>query len=119
MVKAGLKINSGNPYLPWISIEDAARMILFAMSTPEIKGPINVVSRRPIRMADLLHIISKILKNKFTLPLNRSILEFAFGDALDEVVLASSLVVPKKIELHGYQYVNPDLEKCLRFLLGR
>lgn len=119
LLRMGLKIKCENPFLSWISIEDAIRIILFAMSNYQITGPINVVSPKPVRMMEFVKAISNVFKIKFNLALNKNILKLVIGEALDEVILSSSFVLPKKIKSFGYQFVNTDLEQCLHSLLGR
>lgn len=119
LLRTALKIKDENPFLSWISIEDAIRIILFAMSHNKIAGPINVVSPKPVRMVEFVKAVSTVFKVKFTLALNKNLVKLAIGEALNEVILSSSFVLPKKISSFGYLYVNSDLEQCLHSLLGR
>jgi hypothetical protein len=43
----------------------------------------------------------------------------AFGEMADELLLASTRVVPHRLEETGYKFRHPDLEPALRHLLGR
>lgn len=119
LFRIGLKIKKVDPILSWISIEDAIRIIVFAMSNPKISGPINVVSPKPARLTEFVSTVSDVLKIKFNLSINKSIIKIALGEVLDEVILTSSYVLPKKMHLHGYQFVNHDLKKGLCDLLGK
>jgi NAD dependent epimerase/dehydratase family enzyme len=41
------------------------------------------------------------------------------GELADSLIASSALVVPNKLSIAGYRFINPDLEDALRLLLGR
>ncbi|HEX5187683.1 MAG TPA: DUF1731 domain-containing protein, partial [Nitrososphaeraceae archaeon] len=107
-----------NQYISWISIEDVIRSILYCIECSSIKGPVNLVSPNPIEMSDFTRILSHVLKNKFMISITRRTLKPVFGELADYVISSSSFVLPRKLSISGYPFMNTDLEDTLRFLLG-
>ena len=117
--KFGMKMGSNNQYISWISIEDVLGSILYSIGDSSIKGPVNFVSPNPMKMSDFTRILSDVLKNKFIIPIGTRTLKPVFGELADDVISSSSFVLPKKLSIAGYPFMNTDLENTLRFLLGR
>jgi uncharacterized protein (TIGR01777 family) len=117
--KIGLRMGSENQYVSWISIEDVLGSILYSIGDSSIRGPVNIVSPNPMKMSDFTKILSNILKNKFIIPITTSTLKPVFGELADYVISSSSFVLPKRLSIAGYRFMNTDLENTLRLLLGR
>jgi len=116
--KIGLKMGSEKQYISWISIEDVIGSILYSIGDSSIKGPVNLVSPNPMKMSDFTRILSNVLKNKFMIPITKGTLKPVFGELADYVISSSSFVLPKKLSIAGYPFINTDLEDTLRLLLG-
>jgi uncharacterized protein (TIGR01777 family) len=120
ILKIGLKFPDENQYVSWVSIEDVIGSILYSIEDSSIKGPVNVVSPNPIKMSEFMKVLSQVLDNKLNLPLAKSTLKLVFGEEFaDYVVSSSSFVLPKKLTMAGYPFLNTNLENTLRLLLGR
>ncbi len=119
VLKIGLKFPDENQYVSWVSIEDVIGCILYFIRDSSIKGPVNVVSPNPIKMSEFMKVLSQVLDNKIIVPIAKSPLKLAFGEFADYVVSSSSYVLPKKLALAGYTFLNTNLENTLRLLLGR
>ena len=117
--KIGLKMGSENQFISWISIDDVIGSILYSIGEPSLRGPVNLVSPNPMKMSDFTRILSDILKNKFIIPITKGTLKPVFGDLVDYVISSISFVLPKKLSISGYPFMNIDLENTLRLLLGR
>ncbi|HSA74964.1 MAG TPA: TIGR01777 family oxidoreductase [Candidatus Nitrosocosmicus sp.] len=117
--KIGLRIGSENQYISWISIEDVLGSILYSIGDSSIRGPVNFVSPNPMKMSDFTRILSEILKNKLIIPITTRTLKPVFGELAEYVISSSSFVIPRKLSIAGYPFMNTDLDNTLRLLLGR
>src|SRR5580692_1497521 len=49
---AGGKIASGEQWISWITLEDVIEILRFALEKGEVRGPLNVISRQPVKNAE-------------------------------------------------------------------
>ena len=48
----GARLGNGRQYMPWISLEDEVRALLFAISHDELSGPVNLTGPAPVTNAE-------------------------------------------------------------------
>src|SRR5687768_6715956 len=55
LLKLGLggKLGGGKQWWSWISLEDEVRLIIHALTTPSVEGPLNAVAPNPVTNAEL------------------------------------------------------------------
>ena len=116
--RAGLggKLGDGRQWMPWIHLDDEARLILFAVENLDVRGPLNATAPWPARNADFTRILARTLRRPafFRVP------AFALrmlGDFSHEL-LDSKRVLPAAATEHGFGFQFPELEPALRNLLG-
>ncbi|WP_051283984.1 TIGR01777 family oxidoreductase [Desulforegula conservatrix] len=119
--KAGFggKTGNGNQYMAWISMDDVIGAIYHIMLNDSLTGKVNLVAPEPVTNKMLVEVLSKILKRPAFTDIPEIILKAAFGQMADEILLASSRVIPSKLLGSGYVFLKPDLETALRHTLGR
>jgi uncharacterized protein (TIGR01777 family) len=115
----GLRFGHENQYISWVSIEDVIGSIFYSIINSSIKGPVNVVSPYPVTNLEFSNTLTSIMKSKIMLPISQKLATMMLGELADSTIASSTLVVPKKLSLAGYRFINPDLEDSLRLLLGR
>jgi|HubBroStandDraft_6_1064221.scaffolds.fasta_scaffold81430_2 uncharacterized protein (TIGR01777 family) len=116
---AGGVVGSGRQYLSWIAIDDAVGAIHHAITSESLNGPVNVVSPNPVTNRDFTKTLGRVLRRPTVLPMPAFAARLAFGEMADELLLASTRVVPHRLEETAYKFRHPDLEPALRHLLGR
>jgi uncharacterized protein len=114
---AGGPLAGGDFWQPWIHLADEVGLILFALDTPVVNGPLNAVAPAPARNRDLARAIGKVLHRPALLPVPRLALRAVLGE-LSRELLVSQRVVPRKALELGYRFRFPELEGALRELLG-
>jgi uncharacterized protein (TIGR01777 family) len=122
LFKIGLggRLGSGRQYQSWISLDDEVGAILFALTTPSLSGPVNLTSPNPVTNADYTKTLGAVLGRPTIFPVPRlGLASILGGEATDEMLLGGQRVLPRKLEEHGYEFMNPELEPALRALLGR
>jgi hypothetical protein len=112
-------IGSGRQSMSWIGIDDAVGAIHHALTCDELSGAVNVVSPNPVTNRDFTKTLGRVLRRPTILPMPAFAARLAFGEMADELLLASTKVVPRRLVETGYAFRDPQLEPALRHLLGR
>lgn len=110
---AGGNLGSGQQWMSCVHVEDVAGMMLWALATPGVSGPLNAVMPKPVRNAEFTKTLASIVRRPAILPAPAFALRLALGD-LSHVMLDSARVLPAVALQHGYAYRFPDLAAALR-----
>ena len=116
---AGGVVGSGKQIWSWISIDDAAGAIHHALMTDSLQGPVNAVSPNPVTNREFTKTLGRILHRPTLVPMPAPMARLALGQMADDLLLASARVQPRKLTASGYAFRQPELETCLRHVLGR
>ncbi len=111
-------IGSGRQYWSWLVVEDVVGVILHALTSDSLQGPVNAVSGS-ITAREYTRTLNRILKRPTVFPLPASVARLALGDFAEEMLLASIRVDSTKLTESGYKFRYPELEGALRHLLGK
>ena len=120
--RAGLGgvIGNGRQYVSWIALDDLVGVVLHALRSGELRGPVNAVAPRPVTNRELTEALGKALSRPTPLPVPAFALRLAVGrEMADTLLLASARVVPRRLEETGYPFLYPELGRALRHLLGK
>ena len=115
----GGPLGSGQQWMSWISLEDAAGAIRHAVTQDSLRGPVNVVSPNPVTNNGFTRALGKALHRPAFFPLPAFAARALFGELADEALLASARVQPKRLLETGFRFKHPEIETALRELLGR
>ncbi len=115
---AGGRIGSGKQYVSWIHHADLTKLLLFAIDTPSLDGPINATAPESLTNDAVGRTIAHLLGRPHWLPAPGFALRLALGRIAD-VMLAGQRVVPQKALDTGFTFQYSELEPALRELLGR
>jgi uncharacterized protein (TIGR01777 family) len=116
---AGGVVGSGEQYMSWIAIDDAVGAIHHALVTPALEGPVNAVAPAAVTNREFTRALGRVLRRPTIVPMPAVIARLAFGEMADELLLASTRVVPRRLGESGFTFREPDLETALAHLLGR
>ena len=116
---AGGRVGSGGQYMSWIAIDDLLGVVLHAMRTQALNGAVNAVAPQPVTNAEFTTTLGRVLSRPTVLPLPAAAARLAFGEMADEMLLASTRVVPARLSATRYAFRHPDLEGALRHVLGK
>ncbi|MBX2811506.1 MAG: TIGR01777 family oxidoreductase [Myxococcales bacterium] len=115
----GGPLGSGNQYMSWIGLEDTVGLLLHALDTPTIDGPMNVVAPCPVTNVAFTSALGQALKRPTFMAVPRFALRAAMGEMADELLLTSIHVLPKVAEDTGYTFRHRELGVCLEELLTK
>ncbi|GIW40237.1 MAG: hypothetical protein KatS3mg076_0814 [Candidatus Binatia bacterium] len=116
---AGGVLGTGLQFLSWISLDDLLGVVLHAVARRDLVGPVNAVAPEPVTNREFTRVLGRVLGRPTLLPLPTFAARLAFGEAADELLLASARVRPARLLETGFSYRDPDLETALRSTLGR
>jgi NAD dependent epimerase/dehydratase family enzyme len=103
-----------HPVLGWQSVSHWASIVLHTPVTEALIGPVNPVSPDPVRNADFVTTVARVLGHKAGPAIPAFFLRLMFGEMADELVLASRRIEPRKSIATGYDFCFPDLVAALR-----
>ena len=113
----GGKLGSGEQWMPWIHLQDEARMILWTVEQQAFSGQINVVSPQPVKNADFARSLGRMLNRPAFMPAPAFAMKLVLGE-LAGAMLASQRVVPNVAQALGFQFDYPTLDSALRALVA-
>ncbi len=112
-------VGSGKQYWSWVSVDDAASMCLFAISKPDLSGPVNAVGSQTVTNLEFTKILGKVLGRPTIFPMPAIGAKIALGEMAEALLLSSSRVIPQVLKDANYPFRHPTLESALRALLGK
>lgn len=113
----GGRLGSGAQWMPWIHVQDEARLILWAAENSQVAGPINLSAPNPVTNADFTTQLAHAVHRPAIFHTPAFLLKQlpgGFGDML----LGSQRAVPEKALAGGFQFDHPDLAPALQSLLA-
>jgi uncharacterized protein len=114
----GARFGSGTQYLSWISLADEVRAIRFLLDDPGSVGPVNLTAPWPVTNADFTAQLGRVLGRPALFTLPAGLLRAALGEVADEL-LASTRVLPARLQAAGFTFAHSDLKTALGALLAR
>ena len=115
----GGKIGSGRQWWSWVTLPDVVGIILHALKTDSLRGPVNAVAPNPARNAEFTKTLGSVLSRPTIFPMPAFAARLALGDMADELLLASQRVEPAKLKASGYVFQQPELRAALEGMLKK
>jgi uncharacterized protein (TIGR01777 family) len=119
LVQAGVagKLGSGRQYTPWISLADELAAIEFLLQH-EVCGAVNLTGPAPVRNAEFMATLGRILHRPTVLPTPAFALKIALGEFAQDT-LTGQRALPKRLVQAGYHFQHADVESAARWALQR
>lgn len=109
----GAPIGSGKQFMPWIHLDDAVGLFLFALKNKSISGTYNAVATEHVNNKFFTETLAKKLNKKLRLPNVPSIiLKLIYGELAD-ILLEGVKVNNDKIIASGYSFKHNKLSDAL------
>ena len=106
-------VGSGKQWMSWISIDDHIRVINYAIENENVRGAVNSVSPNPVTNGEFTKTLGEVLYRPTILPLPSFAVNMVFGEMGDALLLASTRVVPKRLEDAGFEFKYPELKTAI------
>jgi hypothetical protein len=115
----GGRVGSGRQYMSWIALPDLVRVFEHVIATEELRGPVNAVAPQAVTNAEFTRALGRVLRRPTILPAPAFAVRLVFGEMGQELLLASTRVVPRRLEATGFAFELGQLEAALRAILRR
>jgi uncharacterized protein len=112
-------LGNGKQYMSWIGLDDVAGAIYHSLMTDSIQGPVNCVAPNPVTNYEFTKTLGRVLSRPTIFPVPGFMAKLAFGEMAEALLLASTKVDDAVLNSSEYHFRTPDLEDCLRHVLGR
>lgn len=115
----GGNLGNGRQFMSWISIDDTVGALTHLLLTPDVAGPVDLVSPSPVRNSEFTKTLARVLRRPAIVPLPSPMARLLFGEMADEALLASTRALPTALASSDFLFRDAELEPTLRRLLGR
>lgn len=115
----GARLGDGRQYMPWISLEDEIRALLFAISHDELSGPVNLTGPAPVTNAEFTTALGRALNRPTPLMVPGFALRAALGEFADEGLLGGQRAIPAALERAGFVFHHNTIGEALVFANAR
>lgn len=115
----GGKLGSGRQYVSWITLDDLASVLERALDDERLVGAVNGTAPNPVTNAELTRALGRVLRRPTFAPLPAPIARLVLGRMADDLLLASTRVVPERLNQTGFEFAHPEIEGALRAVLER
>ena len=114
----GGPIGGGRQWFPWIHIDDAAGIYIWALENDIPAGAYNCTAPDLVRMKEFAKTLGKVMSRPSIFTVPKFAVKIIMGEAAVSV-LVSQKIPPIKLTEAGYEHQHPQLQPALRDLLGK
>ena len=114
----GGRLGSGRQYVSWIDHDDPVALILHAITTPSVRGPINGTAPHPVPNATFTTVLGRALKRPTLVPVPSLAVRGMFGEMGKALLLEGARVIPEVAARTGFRCDMEGLDESLAFQLG-
>lgn len=115
----GARLGSGRQWFSWIHEEDLARAFLFLLGHEGIVGPVNFTSPYPIRNAELMEAMRKVMGRRAIIPSVPPVLLRLIYLEFSTVFLKGQRVRPGILSGNGFQFRFPHIKLAIGDLVSQ
>ena len=113
----GGRLGHGRQWMSWIHVDDLAGLMLHAVETDSLAGPLLGTSPAPVTNADFTRALGQALGRWTILPMPAWQVRLLFGKVAS-VLLGSQRCRPARTLAGGFDFRHPELGPALRQILG-
>jgi uncharacterized protein len=114
----GARLGNGRQYMPWISLEDEVRALLFTMSH-ELSGPVNLTGPAPVTNAEFTAAMGRAINRPTPWLVPGFALRRLLGEFADEGLLGGQRAIPAALERAGFQFHHHTIGEALSYATAR
>ena len=113
----GGKLGSGEQWMAWVHVEDALAIILKAIQTETLRGPVNLCAPEAVTNAEFTTKLAAALKRPAFFHAPAFALKLLLRGMAEEMLLGGQRVIPRIATEMGYGFEYPTLDSALKALL--
>lgn len=114
----GARLGGGRQYMPWISLEDEVRALLFALNTATLSGPVNLTGPAPVTNAEFTAAMGRALNRPAPWQVPGFALRRLAGEFAEEGLLGGQRAVPAALERAGFEFHHATIGEALAYAIG-
>jgi hypothetical protein len=114
----GGPIADGQQYMPWIHLNDIAKLFIFLSNKADATGIFNGTSPTPVTNAEFSQTLAKQLNRPAALPVPACMLKIALGE-MSELLLGGQRALPEKAQAAGFEFEYTELKPALENVLNQ
>ena len=114
-VALGARLGNGRQYMPWISLEDVVRAVLFAMRHDDVAGPLNLTGPAPVTNAEFTAAVGRAVHRPTPLAVPGIALRTILGEFAEEGLLGGQRAIPAALERAGFAFHHNTIGEALAF----
>ena len=111
----GGRLAGGRQYMPWISLEDEVRALLFAIGTPDLSGPVNFTGPAPVTNAEFTAELGRTLNRPTPWLVPGFALKTLLGEFAEEGLLGGQRAIPAALERAGFVFHHSTIGEALAY----
>ncbi|PND59090.1 TIGR01777 family protein [Mycobacterium sp. ENV421] len=111
----GARIGNGRQYMPWISLEDEVRALLFAINNSDLSGPVNFTGPAPVTNSEFTAALGRALNRPTPLMVPGFALRTLLGEFADEGLIDGQRAIPAALERAGFVFHHNTIGEALAY----
>lgn len=113
----GGRLGSGKQWMSWIHLDDAVQIVLKAIETESVRGPVNLCAPEAVTNAEFTKKLAAALKRPAFFHAPAFALKLLLRGMAEEMLLGGQRVIPRVATEMGYTFAHPTLGSALQSLL--
>ncbi len=111
----GGRLGGGRQYMPWISLEDEVRGLLFAINNDDLAGPVNFTGPAPVTNSEFTAALGRALNRPTPWLVPGIALRTLLGEFADEGLLGGQRAIPAALERAGFAFHHNTIGEALAY----
>lgn len=111
----GGRLAGGHQYMPWISLEDEVRALLFAITDDALSGPVNFTGPAPVTNAEFTAALARALNRPAPWLVPGFALKTLLGEFAEEGLLGGQRAIPAALERAGFTFHHNTIGEALAY----
>ncbi|HET7742365.1 MULTISPECIES: TIGR01777 family oxidoreductase [unclassified Mycolicibacterium] len=111
----GARLGNGRQYMPWISLEDEVRALLFVIAHADVSGPVNLTGPAPVTNAEFTSALGRAVNRPSALLVPGFALRTVLGEFADEGLLGGQRAIPAALERAGFEFHHNTIGEALAY----
>jgi len=113
----GGRLGSGKQWMPWLHVDDVARMILFSITENSLKGAVNFCAPEPIRNSEFTRVVARQVRRPAIAWAPAPLLKL-FAGGMSDILLFSERVNPAVLKSARFEWKYHELENAIEDVMG-
>jgi len=111
----GGRLGGGRQYMPWISLEDEIRGLLFAINNDDLAGPVNFTGPAPVTNSEFTAALGRAVNRPTPWLVPGFALRTLLGEFAEEGLLGGQRAIPAALERAGFVFHHNTIGEALAY----